>query len=253
MLPPDGAEQMPVPGDCILVVDDDDVLRSQLRRLVERTGAQCLEASSGSDGLRELYRTSPDLVILDVTMPELSGWATLERIRDLTDIPVLMLTGRGAELEKVRGLRMGADDYLTKPFGQPELLARIDALMRRPRAEPREPRLYGDGLVDIDFAAAEARVNGKPLNLTPLEFRLLGVLIRHPRQVLSTDQLLALAWGDAALPRERVKMYVRYLREKFRDQGVDPPIETLRGFGYRYVPPRAGAAGGDVQAGSEPG
>jgi DNA-binding response OmpR family regulator len=235
-------------GDTVLVVDDDDVLRSQLRRLLERNGAHCLEAGSGADGLRELYRTSPDLVILDITMPELDGWTTLERMRDLTDVPILMLTGSGEELEKVRGLRAGADDYVTKPFGQPELLARIDGLLRRHRGERDQPKPYGDELLDIDFAAAEASVNGEPLNLSPLELRLLTALVRHPRQVLSTDQLLELAWGNAELPRGRVKMYVSYLREKFRAVGVDPPIQNLRGFGYRYIPPQAAT---DAQASSK--
>jgi DNA-binding response OmpR family regulator len=224
-------------GELVLVVDDDDTLRSQLRRLVERNGGRCIEATSGAQGLRELFRTTPDVVVLDVTMPDLDGWKTLERMRDVTDVPVLMLTGRGGELEKVRGLRAGADDYLTKPFSQPELLARLDALLRRPRTEAPQPSQYGDELVEIDIGAAEARVNGEPLHLTPLEFRLLAALVRHPRQVLSTDQLLGLAWGDAELPRGRVKLYVRYVRQKFREAGVDPPIQTLRGFGYRYMPP----------------
>jgi DNA-binding response OmpR family regulator len=224
-------------GERVLVVDDDDTMRSQLRRLVERNGGQCIEAGSGAEGLRELYRTTPDLVLLDVTMPELSGWVTLERMRDLTDVPILMLTGRGTELERVRGLRMGADDYQTKPFSHPELLARIEVLLRRPRGAAKERAGYGDELVDIDFARAEVRVAGALLSLTPLEFRLLVALVGHPRQVLSADQLLELAWGNSDLPRERVKLYVRYLREKFRLLGAEAPIETLRGFGYRYSPP----------------
>ncbi|MEA2445346.1 MAG: hypothetical protein QOJ12_2638 [Thermoleophilales bacterium] len=231
----------------ILVVDDDATIRSLLRRLLERNGMNCLDAESGSEGLRQLYATSPALVILDVTMPGLDGWTTLQRMRELTDVPILMLTGSGDELEKVRGLRMGADDYLTKPFGQPELLARIDALLRRPRADREQPKRLSDGLVEIDFADAEARANGQPLNLTPLELRLLAVLVRHPRQVLSIDQLLALAWGDAALPGERVKKYVLYLRGKFQAVGVDAPIQTVRGFGYRYVPPPAGTNGRGIQ------
>jgi DNA-binding response OmpR family regulator len=188
--------------------------------------------------LRVLYRTRPDLVILDVAMPGLDGWTTLERIRHVTDVPILMLSGRDAELEKVRGLRAGADDYVTKPFSPPELLARIEALLRRRRnghgAEPH----YEDSLVEIDFGAAEARVLGRPLALSPQELRLLTAFVRHPGQVLSTDQLLALAWGDRDLPRERVKIYVSYLRDKFRAQHVEePPIRTVRGFGYRYDRP----------------
>jgi DNA-binding response OmpR family regulator len=113
----------------------------------------------------------------------------------------------------------------------------VESLLRRPRAAVTEPARYRDELVNIDFATAEVRVAGDGLSLTPLEFRLLVALVGHPRQVLSADQLLELAWGDSNLPRERVKLYVRYLREKFRLLGAEAPIETLRGFGYRYSPP----------------
>jgi DNA-binding response OmpR family regulator len=230
-------------GERVLVVDDDDTLREQLRRLLERNGAHCLEAATGADGLRQLYGENPDIVILDVTMPEMDGWATLERIRQLTDVPVLMLTGSGTELEMIRGLRNGADDYVTKPFRHAELLARIDALLRRPRSQRQEPERYQDGVVDIDFLTAEAHAGGEPLQLTPLELRLLAALVRHPRQVLSSDQLLELAWGDTELSRDRVKQYIWYVREKFLAVGVDPPIQTVRGFGYRYDPPEADSPG----------
>jgi DNA-binding response OmpR family regulator len=228
----------------VLLIDDDDDVRAVVRRLYERNDAEVIEASSGTEGLKALYGARPDLVLLDITMPEFDGWRVLNRIREVTDVPVLMLTASDRELEKARALRAGADDYVTKPFGHQELLARSEALLRRRRSPEEAPAKYADAVVEVDFQAAEARANGKPLNLTPLEFRLLTAFIRNPNQVLSPDQLLAMAWGDSGFARERVKIYVGYLRAKFRDAGVDPaPVETVRGFGYRYrQPTQAGGA-----------
>jgi DNA-binding response OmpR family regulator len=228
-----------VKGSRVLLIDDDEDVRTMVRRLYERNDAEVIEASTGSEGLKALYSMQPDLVLLDVTMPELDGWRVLTRIRELSDVPVLMLTARDGELEKVRALRAGADDYVTKPFGMQELLARSEALLRRRRSAEEAPAKYTDPLVEVDFQAAEATAGGKQLNLTPLEFRLLTAFIRNPNQVLSPDQLLAMAWGDSGFARERVKIYVGYLRSKFREAGVEEsPIETVRGFGYRYRPPR---------------
>ncbi len=225
-------------GRRVLLIDDDEGVRTMVRRLFERNEAEVIEASTGEEGLKALYGTRPDLVLLDIAMPGLDGWRVLNRIRELTDVPVLMLTASDRELEKVRALRAGADDYVTKPFGLQELLARSEALVRRRRAKEEAPSKYADGLVEIDFQTADARAAGKPLNLTPLELRLLTAFIRNPNQVLSPDQLLAMAWGDSGFARERVKIYVGYLRSKFRDAGVaDVPVETVRGFGYRYRAP----------------
>jgi DNA-binding response OmpR family regulator len=222
----------------ILVVDDDGDIRGLLRELLARAGYDVAEAESGKAGLRQFYASPPDLVLLDVSMPELDGWQTLERIRDLSEVPVMMLTARAGELEKVRGLKGGADDYVTKPFGRQELLARVEALLRRsgPRAE--EPTTYGDGVVTIDFAQREVTVGGNKAVLTPLEFKLLAVFVRHPNQVLSHEQLLELVWGDALTgSRARAKLYVGYLRQKLAEAGAEESlIETVRGFGYRYRP-----------------
>jgi DNA-binding response OmpR family regulator len=222
----------------VLAVDDDADIRGLLRELLERAGYEVLVAASGREGLRTLYAASPDLVLLDVSMPELDGWQTLERIRDVSDVPVLMLTARAAELEKVRGLKAGADDYVTKPFGRQELLARVEAHLRRAGARVEQPATYADGLVTIDFAQREVTAGGQRVALTPLEFKLLATFVRHPNQVLSHDQLLELVWGDALTgSRARTKLYVGYLREKLAAAGVDDsPIETVRGFGYRYRP-----------------
>jgi DNA-binding response OmpR family regulator len=230
-------------GSRILVVDDDLDVRGLIRELLERAGAQVREAGGGRDALRQLYDVRPDLIVLDVTMPDLDGWATLERVRDMTEVPVLMLTARDGELEKVRGLKGGADDYVTKPFGRQELLARCEALLRRHArtsapgqgGAPREA--YDDGTVAIDVANASVTVDGTAVALTPLEFRLLLTFVRHPHQVLGRDQLLDLVWGDvAAVAPEQVKLYVGYLRRKLDAAGATP-IATVRGFGYRYAPP----------------
>jgi DNA-binding response OmpR family regulator len=229
----------------VLVVDDDADIRGLLRQLLERAGYAVVEAPDGREGLRTLYSASPDLVLLDVSMPGLDGWQTLERIRDLSEIPVLMLTARTAELEKVRGLKAGADDYVAKPFGRQELLARVEALLRRAKPREERPETYADGLVRIDFAQREVNVGGTKVALTPLEFKLLTAFVRNPNQVLSSDQLLELVWGDATGgSRARTKLYVGYLRKKLDTAAPGAvPIETVRGFGYRYRPPDGSPAG----------
>jgi DNA-binding response OmpR family regulator len=222
----------------VLVVDDETDVRNLIRVLLERAGHDVSEAVSGREALRRLHAVRPDLVVLDVTMPEMDGWQTLERIRDLSDVPVLMLTARAGELDKVRGLKAGADDYVVKPFGRQELLARVEALLRRAGGAPEVRETYSDASVTIDFAAREVTVRSKTVALTPLEFRLLAALVRHPNQVLSRDQLLELVWGDAdTVNADQVKLYVGYLRRKLGWETEASPVETVRGFGYRYRPP----------------
>jgi DNA-binding response OmpR family regulator len=224
----------------ILVVDDDEDIRKLVVQLLERAGHRVEQAPDGRAGLRALHASPPDLVLLDVSMPDLDGWQTLERIRDLSDVPVIMLTARGEELERVRGLQAGADDYVTKPFGRQELLARVQALLRRSGSRAAETaQSYGDGLVTIDFAQRAVTYAGRDISLTPLEFKLLSTLVRNPRQVLSREQLLELVWGDSfGVSGDQVKLYVGYLRRKLdADAPETVPIETVRGFGYRYRPP----------------
>jgi DNA-binding response OmpR family regulator len=225
----------------VLVVDDDPDIRGLVRELLERKGYEVADAANGREGLRVLYASPPDVVLLDVSMPELDGWETLERIRDLSDVPVAMLTARTAELEKVRGLKGGADDYITKPFGRQELLARIEAMLRRAGPRDERPETYADELVAVDFAERAVAVRGAEVSLTPLEFRLLAAFVRHPGQLLSHDQLLELVWGDPlAASRDQVKLYVGYLRRKLEAAGGDgSAIESVRGFGYRYRPSAA--------------
>ncbi len=223
----------------ILVIDDDADIRGLVADLLGRAGLSVEQAGDGRSGLRALHKTPPDLVVLDVSMPDLDGWQTLERIRDLSEVPVLMLTARGDELERVRGLQAGADDYVVKPFGRQELVARVQALLRRAgRDAAQQQEHYGDDRLTIDFAQRAVTFDGEAISLTPLEFRLLGALVRHPRQVLSREQLLELVWGDTyGVSGDQVKLYIGYLRRKLAPE--DPagaPIETVRGFGYRYTP-----------------
>jgi DNA-binding response OmpR family regulator len=226
----------------VLVIDDDDDIRGLVRTLLERGGATVRDAPNGREGLREFHAWRPDLVILDVSMPELDGWNVLERIRDMSDVPVLMLTARGDELERVRGLQAGADDYVVKPFGKQELAARVSALLRRASlggAREQESDTYADAYLSVDWAQARVTVRERDVQLTPLEFRLLSTFVRHPRQVLSREQLLELVWGDTyGVGGDQVKLYIGYLRRKLDPDEPDAvPIETVRGFGYRYRAP----------------
>jgi DNA-binding response OmpR family regulator len=228
-----------MPEGRILVVDDDSDIRGLVRELLDRRGFAVTEAKDGREALRAFFDQRPDLVVLDVGMPGLDGWKTLERIRELSDVPVVMLTAKASELEKTRGLRGGADDYVTKPFGRQELVARIEALLRRSGGREAQPEVYADGFVRIDFGQRTVTVRGEPVELTPLEFRLLTAFVRHPNQVLTHEQLLELAWGNAHAARDQVKLYVGYLRKKLWPDAPDSvPIETRRGFGYAYRPPR---------------
>jgi DNA-binding response OmpR family regulator len=230
----------------VLVVEDEDDVRRLVRVLLERAGHTVVEAANGLEALSRLETDAPDLVVLDVAMPELDGWQTLERIRDLSDVPVLMLTARAGELDKVRGLRGGADDYVTKPFGRQELLARVEALLRRTSGPPEVRAAYEDAALRIDYVSREVAVavgegERRPVQLTPLEFKLLSAFVRHPNETLNRTRLLELVWGDVdGFGGDQVKLYVGYLRRKLGWGPSDGgPLETVRGFGYRYRPPAA--------------
>jgi DNA-binding response OmpR family regulator len=222
------------------VVEDDPDIAMALRLLLTRAGHEVAHAKDGRTGLKDAYTGRPELVILDIGLPGLDGWQVLERLRDVSDVPVLLLTAHGQESDKVRGLRGGADDYLTKPFTNAELVARVEALLRR-SAGPASwaDEVYDDGVLRIDPAARRTFVAGEEVRLTPTEFRLLNVLVRHAGAVLSPNQLLAQAWDDpTGIGPERVKFAVLRLRRKLGWTDPDAsPIESVRGFGYRYRRP----------------
>jgi len=220
----------------LLVVDDDEDIRALLRLLLERAGYDVDDQADGRAALRAFHKGNHDLVLLDVTMPDLDGWELLERIRDLSDVPVLMLTARDSESDRVRGLRGGADDYVTKPFDREELVARVEALLRR---APRDdsPASYTDAFLQVDFVQRTVSVEGQQVPLTRLEYNVLEAFVQHSNQVLSQEQLLELAWDDPdAVSRDQVKLYVGYLRRKLGKHDGESPIETVRGFGYRFRP-----------------
>jgi DNA-binding response OmpR family regulator len=229
--------------DRVLVIEDDTDIALCIRTVLTRSGCDVTGAADGREGLRLFHAGHPDLVVLDIGLPTLDGWQVLERIRDMSDVPVLMLTAHGQESDKVRGLNGGADDYLTKPFGNSELAARVHALLRRPRAEKQESDVYDDGRLLVKFGSHEVSMGGSPADLTPTEFRLLAALVRRPGQTLSAEQLLEMAWNDPfSVGPERVKFGVMRLRRKLgQAEGATQPIEAVRRFGYRYVVPPAGA------------
>jgi DNA-binding response OmpR family regulator len=240
----------------VLVIEDEPDIACAIRAVLESGGLRVLTAADGRAGLRSFHAGCPALVLLDIGLPVLDGWAVLDRLRDLSDVPVLILTSHALEAEKVRALGAGADDFVTKPFSNAELLARVQALLRRGQlsaGRPGEQRagrppagtgapapgeVYDDGLVRVAFSSREVCVADRPVRLTPTEFRLLAALVRHPNQVLSPDQLLAQAWQDpAGVGPDRVKFAVMRLRRKLGPDGADGRIEAVRGFGYRYRRP----------------
>jgi DNA-binding response OmpR family regulator len=232
----------------VLVVEDDKDISLGIRTVLDRSGFDVTSSADGKEGLRAFHATRPDLVVLDIGLPTLDGWAVLERIRDLSDVPVLILTAHGNEADKVRGLHSGADDYLTKPFSNRELAARVEALLRRPRSGQPQAEVFDDGQLLVKLEAREVSVGGVPIALTPTEYRLLVALIRHPGQILTPEQLLKLAWNDPmGVGPERVKFGVMRLRRKLdQDEagsGAGASIKAVRGFGYRYVAPASGREG----------
>jgi DNA-binding response OmpR family regulator len=221
------------------VIEDEADIARAVAAVLRTAGLDVLAAADGRAGLRAFHAGRPSLVVLDIGLPVLDGWQVLDRIRDLSEVPVLVLTCYALEEEKVRGLRSGADDYVTKPFGNAELLARAESLLRRAGRPGGPAELYEDGLVRVCFATGEASAGGRELSLTPTEFRLLAMLVRNARQVLSPGQLVTRAWHDpGGTGQDRVKFAVMRLRRKLGQHGGDGPIEAVRGFGYRYLPPR---------------
>ena len=206
-----------------------------------------LEAANGLEGLKIFYSDRPEIVILDIAMPEMDGWQTLQRIREVSTVPVLILNAATQEREKIRGLDEGADDYITKPFSGEELLARVSAALRRSDrpAKDLDNNVYSDSELSIDFQRHEIFVRGEPVTLSATEFRLLSTLTSNADHVLSQERLLDLVWGqDYDESLSIVRLYINYLRQKIEVEPSKPKlIETVRGFGYRYRVARTATAG----------
>jgi len=222
----------------VLVVDDEPTIREIVAGYLERDGYRTLEAADGNRARELLERDPPDLVVLDVMLPGADGLELCRWIRSRSRLPVIMLTARGEESDRIVGLELGADDYVTKPFSPRELAARVRTVLRR--AEPEavsEERLSFNGLV-IDSATREVTKNGKPQRLTAREFDFLWFVASHPRRVFSREQIMRRVWGySSALDTGTVTVHVRRLREKIEDQPSRPRhLETVWGVGYRFTP-----------------
>jgi two-component system response regulator RegX3 len=224
----------------VLVVDDEDAILEFVSYNLRKEGYEVATAGDG-DAALALYDADPfDLVILDIMLPGADGFEVCRRLRAKSEVPVLFLSARDTELDKVVGLEIGGDDYLAKPFGIRELQARVKALLRRaaPRATatpaPSEDRFSVAG-IDLDEGSHEVTYGGTPVDLTPREFELLACLMRHHGKVLSRDQLLRLAWGwEIVVETKTVDTHIKRLRDKLESAGVDPNVvETVRGYGYR--------------------
>ncbi|HEY7332549.1 MAG TPA: response regulator transcription factor [Candidatus Limnocylindria bacterium] len=226
----------------LLVDDDPDVVESvRLALQLQWRDIDVLAAGTGGGALHLVETEKPDLVLLDVGLPDTDGYAVLTQIRRFSDTPVIMLTARDEPMDRVRGLELGADDYVAKPFDHLELFARIRAVLRRldvgAPADRRAPFRHGE--LEIDFAAHEARLRGERLELTPTEFRLLAVLARNAGWVVPRERLLAQVWGREYRDEEGyLRVYIRRLRAKLGDDARRPRfIRTERGLGYRFLPP----------------
>jgi DNA-binding response OmpR family regulator len=222
----------------VLLVEDSAPTRELLATVLHRAGYEVVAVADGGDAIERFSSVAPDLVMLDVGMPVVSGWDVLERLRERSDVPILMLTGNSDDGAVVRALNGGADDYLLKPTSAPELVARVGALLRRARRIPDAAvaDAYDDGLVRVDFARRTAYVHGRELSLTPLEYRLLTSFVRRPGHIHSREELLREVWRDTTGgPSEHVKIYVGYLRRKLAVHSDIEMIETVRGFGYRWL------------------
>jgi two-component system, OmpR family, response regulator ResD len=224
--------------ETVLVVDDEAIVREVVVRYLEREGFRTLEAGDG-DRARELVeRHAPNLVVLDVMLPGTDGLELCRWIRGRSDLPVIMLTARGEEADRIVGLELGADDYVTKPFSPRELAARVRTVLRRSRPSQTESERHAFGDLVIDAATREVTKGDRPIRLTTREFDLLWFLADHPRRVFSRDHLMERVWGySAALDSGTVTVHVRRLREKIEDDPSRPRhLETVWGVGYRFSP-----------------
>lgn len=223
----------------VLVIEDDAAIASLIQVKLERRDYTVRVAPNGVEGLRQAYSWRPELVVLDIMMPDIDGWTVCERLRELSNVPIIFVTAIGKEQDIVRGLEMGADDYLVKPFSPSELIARIEAILRRKEAsaEMEIKPVYENGLLYVNLETREIKLNNKPIDLTPIEYKLLVALIRNEGKALTHSYLLKQVWGPAyEKERHYLKLYIWYLRQKLEQDPSNPQlILTERGVGYRLV------------------
>lgn len=223
----------------ILVVDDERRMVGFIRLNLEQDGFEVIEAFNGTDALNRLRDSLPDLILLDVMMPDIDGFQVLRTIREISQVPIIMLTAKGEEDDKVRGLELGADDYITKPFSPRELVSRVRAVLRRGATfeEGEEGVIEIDDRLRIDFGRREVWVDGELIKLRPTEYRLLYHLVQNAGWVMTHDQILTKVWGYEYRDEPHyVRLYINYLRKKIEKDPSNPVyILTERGVGYRFV------------------
>jgi DNA-binding response OmpR family regulator len=234
--------------DCVttvLLVEDDPAILDAVAYNLKRDGHSVVTAADGLDGLRLAREVNPDLIVLDLMLPRMSGLDVCRIVRAERPVPILMLTARDTEVDKVVGLEIGADDYVTKPFSMRELMARVNAALRRDRIsrdvggpEAHQPDTLEGGGIVLNISAHEAQLDGRPIPLRPKEFDLLEYLMRHPGQVLSREMILDSVWGYSYGGETRtVDVHIRWLREKLEaDPGHPIHILTVRSVGYKFAP-----------------
>ena len=231
-----------MPKSTILLIEDDPMIAEPLLFGLESEGFRTLHATTGPDGLRLAREASPDLILLDVMLPGMDGFQVLRKIREASTVPVLMLTAREQEMDRVMGLESGADDYIVKPFSFRELLARVRANLRRAamsHPKPPPPRQIHIGPISLDIDAHLVRRYGAPVDLTEKEFSLLEALMQRAGHAVPRHQLLDLVWGEDWIGSPRtLDVHIRWLREKLEDDPSSPQlILTVRGYGYRFAAP----------------
>jgi DNA-binding response OmpR family regulator len=223
-------------SETILLIDDDPTLLELLAEHVRMAGYQVLTANRGEEGVALAFEKEVDLVVLDVMMPGMDGWEVCRRLREGSNVPILMLTAKGEEIDKLRGFHLGVDDYVSKPFSFAEVVARIRAVLARVQRNVGKVRHLTSGDLTIEFDQHKVTVGGNVVELSPTEFRLLETLARQAHRTLPTEQLVIQVWGETyAGEVEHVKRYIWALRKKIeRDPGDPRHILTERGFGYRF-------------------
>lgn len=223
----------------ILLIEDDIEFLNLTRTWLHNAGYEVFTAGDGVEGMRRIYSSRPDIVVLDANIPKMDGWEVCRRIRDMSDIPVLMVTVNSQKSDKLKGFTMGADDYLPKPVDFHELIARVQAILRRTRTNTRDnkPSTFNNGDIEVDWGSRQVWVRGERVKLSPTEFKIMSCLIKNRGWIVTHEQLLEKAWGPNYIgDKSFVKLYIRYLRQKIEQDPHKPQIiMTERGVGYYFA------------------
>ncbi|MFN8392377.1 MAG: response regulator [Bdellovibrionota bacterium] len=229
------SEQIPI---TVVVIDDEEPIRRFLRAALVSSSFKVIEAGSGEEGIRQIATSQPDVVLLDLGLPDIDGMEVIRRVREWSKIPVIILSARGREDDKVAALELGADDYLTKPFGIRELMARLRVALRRTIHDGAgEEAVFRSGTLEVDFAKRQVRMKGEVIHLTPIEYKLLVALVRHAGRVITHRQLLLEVWGPTNVhDNQYLRQYMGHLRHKLEEVPAQPKLLlTEAGVGYRFA------------------